>query len=99
MKTALMVAEKPSLAASLSTILSGGRHSTRKGVFQFAWCQQQKCVWRGRSWPVVAGLGRSVSVQSVYDRRNNIFPLQASTIPVRFINGMAHSATKVLYSR
>lgn len=32
MKTALMVAEKPSLAASLASILSNGRHSTRKGM-------------------------------------------------------------------
>ncbi|XP_036147278.1 DNA topoisomerase 3-beta-1 isoform X2 [Monomorium pharaonis] len=32
MKTALMVAEKPSLAASLANILSSGRCSTRKGL-------------------------------------------------------------------
>jgi len=32
MKTALMVAEKPSLAASLANILSNGRSTTRKGT-------------------------------------------------------------------
>ena len=31
MKIALMVAEKPSLAASLANILSNGKSSTRKG--------------------------------------------------------------------
>lgn len=32
MKTALMVAEKPSLAAALAKILSNGKHITRKGT-------------------------------------------------------------------
>lgn len=32
MKSALMVAEKPSLAASLAKILSNGKNSTRKGT-------------------------------------------------------------------
>lgn len=32
MKTALMVAEKPSLAASLANILSNGKNSSRKGM-------------------------------------------------------------------
>jgi hypothetical protein len=31
MKTALMVAEKPSLAASLANILSNGKNSSKKG--------------------------------------------------------------------
>lgn len=31
MKSVFMVAEKPSLAASLASILSNGRHSTHKG--------------------------------------------------------------------
>lgn len=31
MKTALMVAEKPSLAASLANILSNGRNTSKKG--------------------------------------------------------------------
>lgn len=33
MKSVLMVAEKPSLAASLATILSNGRSSSRKGIY------------------------------------------------------------------
>lgn len=32
MKTVLMVAEKPSLAASLASILSNGKNSSRKGT-------------------------------------------------------------------
>lgn len=32
MKTVLMVAEKPSLAASLASILSNGKNSSRKGI-------------------------------------------------------------------
>lgn len=33
MKTALMVAEKPSLAQNLANILSNGKCSTNKGIF------------------------------------------------------------------
>lgn len=32
MKTVFMVAEKPSLAASLANILSNGKNTTRKGI-------------------------------------------------------------------
>lgn len=35
MKTALMVAEKPSLASSLANILSNGKNSSRKGKMNF----------------------------------------------------------------
>lgn len=47
MKSVFMVAEKPSLAASLASILSNGRHSTHKGknyIFFFCCFFQRKFI-------------------------------------------------------
>lgn len=46
MKTALMVAEKPSLAAALANILSNGKNSTRKGTKNFDIQLKSKLVKR-----------------------------------------------------
>lgn len=71
MKSALMVAEKPSLAASLAKILSDGKNSTRKGR---AVCEKRKAIiaWLARSNLPAGNVSNRITYKTV-KQTNNIF--------------------------
>lgn len=85
MKTALMVAEKPSLALALAKILSNGGHITRKGLSSACAVHEWKgqfrnepCIFRMTS---VCGHVMSLDFNSKYNSWDKVDPVELFTCP------------------
>lgn len=85
MKTALMVAEKPSLALALAKILSNGSHITRKGISSASAVHEWKGSFRNESvvfrMTSVCGHVMSLDFNGKYNSWDKVDPVELFTCP------------------
>ncbi|XP_055302573.1 DNA topoisomerase 3-beta isoform X2 [Sitodiplosis mosellana] len=85
MKSVLMVAEKPSLAASLANILSNGRNSNRKGSNNACSVHEWKGVFRNENvtFKMTSVCGHVMSLDFVgkYNSWDRVDPVELFTCP------------------
>lgn len=85
MKNALMVAEKPSLAASLANILSNGRNSTRKGLNNACSVHEWSGNFRGENihFKMTSVCGHVMSLDFVgkYNSWDKVDPVELFSCP------------------
>ncbi|XP_067000604.2 DNA topoisomerase 3-beta-1 [Anabrus simplex] len=85
MKTALMVAEKPSLAASLATILSNGKSTSRKGLNGACSVHEWSGTFRGETvcfrMTSVCGHVMTLDFHSRYNNWDRVDPAELFSCP------------------